>query len=81
MSQANAWCNGRGGVAALLSRTNQPNDYSLQCGDGSQCKVEPGRSICATAAEIAANTAHEMATAEAEFQVRLPQWQADFTKR
>lgn len=39
---------------------------------GPSCKAEPSGTRCATAAEIAANTAQEIAAAEAEFSVKLP---------
>lgn len=82
LQNAVAWCAPHGGVFAFLSKTNQPDDYSLQCNDNSQCSAKPGRAAqCATGAEIAAREAQEAALAEAEFQTRLPQWQAGFVAR
>lgn len=81
-SNGNAWCAARGGMAGFLSKTNQPDDYSVQCGDGSQCRVKPGGyAACATAAERAAHEAQEIASAEIEFQAKLPQWQTEFGNR
>jgi hypothetical protein len=82
LSNGNAWCAARGGMASFLSKTNQPDDYSVICGDGSKCRVKPGGdAACATAAELAAHRAQQIALAEADFKANLPQWQAEFDSR
>jgi hypothetical protein len=82
LGNAAAWCAARGGIAAFKSKSNQPDDYSLVCNDGAQCKAKPGGyTACATAAEMAAHKAQQIANAEIEFQAKLPQWQAEFDSR
>lgn len=81
-STAAAWCAPHGGIKALGSVTNQPDDYNLICNDGSQCRARPGTvTQCSTGAEIAAYETQRIAMNEAEFQIKLPQWQAEFTSR
>lgn len=82
LSNATAWCAGRGGIEAFLSKTNNTDDYSLICNDGSKCRAKPGLALsCATGAEIAARLAQEIELAEADFQARLPAWVGQFEAR
>jgi hypothetical protein len=81
-STATAWCGPFGGVASLLSRTNQPNDFSVTCNDGARCVVKPGKPPqCATAAEIAAHDAAQIAKNKTDFQFKLPRWASQFEAR
>jgi hypothetical protein len=51
-SEASKWCAPQGGLKAYQSKSNQPNDYSVQCNDGAACILKPNQKpMCATAAE------------------------------
>jgi hypothetical protein len=81
-SNAAAWCSGRGGVEGLKTAANAPEDYTLNCKDGSKCVAKPGKTPrCATAAEFAANRKQRIDTAAVQFQVQLPKWKANFRDR
>lgn len=56
ISEANNWCAPHGGLKEALSKTNQPNDYSVRCNDESACVIRPGKTpACSTGAQIAAH--------------------------
>lgn len=40
-----ALCKAHGGLKAVTSKTQQVNDFSLQCHDGLQCQVQPGQAL------------------------------------
>ena len=82
LGNATAWCANRGGVESFQSKTNAPDDYRMRCNDGSMCTARPGNPLqCATAEEIAARHAQLKAQAEADFQTKLPAWEAEFNAR
>ena len=82
LGNATAWCAGRGGLESYLSKTNAVDDYNMRCNDGSTCRIRPGGPLqCATAQEIAARRAQLVAQAEADFQSKLPAWEAEFDAR
>jgi len=81
-SEAYRWCQPYGGMKALLTRSNAPNDYSVTCNDGAQCRVEPGKQPrCATAAELAALGKSQIAQNDADFATKLPLWSSQFEGR
>jgi hypothetical protein len=50
-STASGFCAPFGGVQSLLSKNNQPDDWSVICNDGSACRARPGKeTACQTAA-------------------------------
>lgn len=79
---AGPWCSAHGGVREFSTVTNAADDFIIACNNGLECRQSPGTAVqCATAAEIAARIAQEIAMADGEFQALLPQWQASFEAR
>ena len=57
-STATAICKNYGGVKYLATNSDHPNDFSLQCNDGSQCQQTPSGPLqCSSAADQAASIA------------------------
>jgi hypothetical protein len=75
ISEAGKFCAPYGGVKSALSKTNQPNDYSVICNDGSMCNVKPNQKPrCASAVQIAAHKAGQIAKADADYKSGIESW-------
>lgn len=78
-SEAHKFCGPYGGLKAMISRTNRPDDYSVICNDGSRCILEPGKKPrCATAAQIAKHKAELTTKAAVEYESGKLVWAKDF---
>jgi hypothetical protein len=69
LTVATSWCKPRAGLKAYQSVSNLPNDFSLICGDGTQCVVRPNQPVrCQTpemkAASQAAKAKQDAATVQ-----------------
>lgn len=70
---ANKFCASRGGLAAFSSKSNDPNEFSLQCNDQTKCVAKPGQPVMcmsgekvkAAEAKAAQQQAQQKATNEA----------------
>lgn len=72
ISEAGKFCAPYGGVKSAQSKTNQPNDYSVICNDGSMCNVKPNQKPrCASAAQIAKHKQDMIGKADAEYKAGI----------